>query len=495
MKLPAPAHLHRIERFLWALMLVTIPVTSFRFMPFMGSDSQVRPLSLIPAVLLLIVLPIRCLQQRRLLFWSNSLLPLLAFAFAALLSSVVGFFLSPVDLYHHTYASRLLRAWVTFGVGLIFFIVPMHMNHDEQDLKFTLKWLYIGLVAQVAWSAIQLFNFYVLEIYFGDTLGNLLDSFQKTVMMTGLSPNRRISGLTLEPSWLAAQVMTVYLPWAFASVLTGYCWDKRRWLAPLSLAACGALILFTYSRSGILMAIVAAFLTFLFVGWGWMRQASEWFLRPFHRMNPVLMRRMLDVSVRIAMIFIILVGLVGGSYLLSRNNYFAQIWQSDKKNPVDYFVDIYAGPRLAYAWAGWAIFEQHPWTGVGLGATGLYFYQALPDWSRFNITEIAQLLSPENITYPNTKNLYIRLLAETGIVGFWLFISFYLLVLGKVLTLLRSQRKELVFLGAASLLAWFAIVALGFTQDSLAMPNMWISIGILLGMAANIPKSKANSQA
>ncbi len=491
MKLLAPENLNRIERFLWALTLVTIPVTSFRFMPFMGSDSQVRPLSLIPAVLLLFVLVIRCLQQRRLLFWSSSLLPLMAFALAALLSSAVGFFLAPVDLYHYNYASRLLRAWITFGVGLIFFFVPMSMNHDEQDLKFTLKWLFVGLIAQVTWAGIQLFSFYIPEVY----LGYALDKIQKTVMMAGLAPNRRISGLTLEPSWLAAQVMTVYLPWAFASLLKAYHWDKRRWLAPVSLAACGALILFTYSRSGILTAAAASLLTFLFIGWGWMRQTWEWFLRPFRRMNPVLARRMLEVSVRIAMIAVILAGLAGGSYILTRNTYFAQIWQSDKKNLVDYFVDIYAGPRLAYAWAGWTIFEQHPWSGVGLGATGLYFYQAVPDWSRFNITEIAQLLSPDNLTYPNTKNLYIRLLAETGIAGFWLFISFYLLVLGKVLTLMRSRRKELVFVGVASLLAWFAIVALGFTQDSLAMPNMWINIGILLGMAASIPESEANIQA
>ncbi len=484
MKLLAPERLHRIERFLWALTLVAVPVTSFRFIPFMGADSQVRPLSLIPAVLLLFVLAIRCFQQRRFLFWNNSFLPLLAFALVALLSSAVGFFLAPANLYNYTYASRLLRAWITFGVGLVFLIVPMSMNRDEQDLKFTLKWLYVGLMGHVIWSLVQLFHFYVLAIAFDEQpLGNLVDLIQKTVMMAGISPNRRISGLALEPSWLAAQVMTVYLPWAVASLLKGYAWDKRRWLAPVSLAACGALILFTYSRSGILTAAVAVFLTFLFAGWGWLRRAWEWFLRPFRRGHSVLARRALNVSLRLVLVFVFLAGLVGGSMILSRNKYFAQIWQSDKRDLTSYFVDIYAGPRLAVAWAGWTIFEQHPWTGVGLGATGLYFYRALPDWSHNNVTEISQLLSPDNLIYPNTKNLYIRLLAETGIAGFWLFISFYLLLFGKTLALLRSRRKELVFIGTASLLAWFAIVALGFTQDSLAMLNIWMPLGILIGMS------------
>jgi hypothetical protein len=52
-----------------------------------------------------------------------------------------------------------------------------------------------------------------------------------------------------------------------------------------------------------------------------------------------------------------------------------------------------------------------------------------------------------------------------------------------VFTLLRSKRKELVFVGTASLLAWFAIVALGLSQDSLAMLNIWMPFGILVGMA------------
>ena len=484
MKLLPLERLHRIERFLWALTLVAVPVTSFRFMPFMGADSQVRPLSLIPVGLLLIVLSIRCIQQRRLFLWSNSLLPLLAFALVALISSVVGFFLAPVDLYHYTYASRLVRAWVTFGVGLVLFIVPMSMNRNEQDLKFTLKWLFIGLVGHVAWSIVQLFSIYFqMLLIAGHPLGDLVDYLQKTIMMAGISPNRRISGLALEPSWLASQVITVYLPWAFASVLLGYRWTKHHWLAPVCLVASGGLILFTYSRSGILTAVAAAFLTFLIVGRGWMQRAWKWFLQPFHRINPAFIRRSLDVGARIGLIVIILAGLVGGSYILSRNKYFAQIWQSNKKDPVSYFVDIYAGPRLADAWAGWTIFTQHPWTGIGLGAIGLYFYQALPDWSHFNMTEIAQLLSPDNLTYPNTKNIYVRLLAETGIVGFWLFIAFYLLMLGKVLTMLGSRRKELTLAGAAGLLAWFAIVVVGFTQDSLAMTNIWLPLGILVGLA------------
>jgi O-antigen ligase len=348
------------------------------------------------------------------------------------------------------------------------------MNQDEVDLKFTIKWLYIGLVAEVAWSLVQ-----ILQIYFN--IFPALDAIQKTVMMAGLPPNDRISGLALEPSWLAAQLLTLYLPWAVAAYLKNYEWGiSRKWLAPI-IASCLVLLVFSYSRAGILIGAAAVVLTFVIAGWENIRQAWQWFFQPMKRHAAV--KKPLEVALRIGILAAILTGLAGGAFVLSRNKYFAQIWQSDKTNITEYFVDIYAGPRLAYSLAGWSIFEQHPWTGVGLGAAGFYIIRALPDWAHINIPETAQLLSPDNRVYPNTKNLYTRLLSETGIIGFWAFMAFYLLMLGILIGMLRSKQKVMTFLGTASLMAWLMIVMLGITQDSLAMPMVWLPFGILIGMA------------
>ena len=246
--------LQRVERFLWAAVLVALPVTSFRYLPFMGADTQVRPLSLIPAVLLLLALGFRCIRERRFLFWSKLFLPLLIFILVAVASSVVGFLLAPANLYSFTYSGRDLRAWLTLGVGLVFLLTSMYINRNEQDLKFTIKWIYVGLILEVAWSLVQFF-----EIYFIHHLG-LLDKIQKTVMMAGLPPNGRISGLALEPSWLAAQVMTFYLPWAFAGLVKNYNWGGRRLAGVLILAACAFLLIYSFSRGGILIAIATIIL-------------------------------------------------------------------------------------------------------------------------------------------------------------------------------------------------------------------------------------------
>ncbi len=470
-----PNQLKRIERFLWAAVLVALPVTSFRFLPFLGADTQVRPLSLVPAILLLFVLGFRCVRERRLVFWNKGFQPLLVFILVAAISSAVGFFLMPVNLYSYSYSSRVLRAWLTFAVGLVFLVTAMCMNRDEQDLKFTIKWIYIGLIPEVAWSLIQVIHIHIIHLF-------PLDRIQRLVLMAGLPPNGRISGLALEPSWLAAQVMTIYLPWAFAAMLKNYQWGNRRWSIALILISCAFLLTFTYSRSGILIAVGTVILTFIVAGRERIRQAWRWFISPLQQglRSP---GRLLDIGLRIMVMAVVLGGLAGGTTILSRNQYFAKLWQSRKTTLTNYFVDIYAGPRLAYSWAGWNIFDQHPWSGVGLGAAGLYLPQALPDWAHDNNPDIAQLLSPDNTSYPNTKDLYIRLLSETGILGFWSFVSLYILALGKLLKHLRSKQKVLVFLGTASLMAWLSIVLLGFTQDSLAMPVIWIPLGILIGMA------------
>ena len=127
-----------------------------------------------------------------------------------------------------------------------------------------------------------------------------------------------------------------------------------------------------------------------------------------------------------------------------------------------------------------AAFEEHPITGVGLGASGFHIYANLPDWTLTTVPEIAKQLNPESRLYPNPKNMYVRLLAETGLAGFVLFVVFQFSVLADALSVLR-QKGVLRFLGVAGLFAWLAIALYNVTQDSLATPNIWLIPGILAG--------------
>jgi O-antigen ligase len=156
----------------------------------------------------------------------------------------------------------------------------------------------------------------------------------------------------------------------------------------------------------------------------------------------------------------------------------------------DFIIENSAGARAAYTFGALGAYDENPITGVGLGASGFYIYDHLPDWALTTIPEIARQLSPENRLYPNPKNLYVRLLAETGLIGFFVFIAFLFSVLGDALNALQSKMTFGRYLGIAGIFSWFAIVLYNVTQDTFATPNLWINFGILVGMIAFTAESE-----
>lgn len=478
----------RVERILWGLALVLLPVTSFRYLPFFG-DSQVKPISFLPVALLIPSILLRGYRQRRFIFGKPVILLLAAFLLISIISTAIGTLSAPPDLYRFTYASRSLRAWITLLVGLTFFIVPMVMVRNKEDLKFTLKWLYIGFLGHLVWSFAQWVEIHITGYIFeGFPLGNLVDSIQKAFSMAGITNTRRVSGLALEPSWLAAQVAVLYLPWVFAGIITGYSFSKKRWVSIVLLVPILILTILSYSRSGILVIILSAFLTLVIAGRDKLKAMTTWFFTPLHSLGGWRVK-MAHVSLRLLILIGFLTFGAGSTYLLAQNQYFSAIWQARSANLVDYLVDIYAGPRLAFALGGWKVFTSHPWFGVGLGASGFYLHSALPDWSHFNLSETSLVFSPAHAIFPNIKNLYIRILAEVGIIGFWVWMALYLFVFSRILSLLRAKIKFIRFVAVAGLFIFFSTTFLNFTLDSFALPLIWFPLGIILGLQEDISQA------
>ncbi len=108
-------------------------------------------------------------------------------------------------------------------------------------------------------------------------------------------------------------------------------------------------------------------------------------------------------------------------------------------------------------------------------------YDYLPNFSKTSLFEIARQLDPSSHAIPNPKSMYIRLLSETGLIGMALFLALQFSMLADMRSLLRSGAKR-VF-GLAGIFTWIAILLYNATQDSLATPNLWINLGILIGLA------------
>lgn len=478
MSIKLPRDLRGYTRLFWALVVVTLPVTSFKYFPFLDRDTMVRPLSFYPLAVLLILLLIRWIRGEMKLQWNGSLFLFVLFLGAALTATVLGVLQNPVPMHGQEILGRSLRAWVTLLGGLAFFVGALLMNQNEEDLRFTLRWLYVGLAASILWGAIQMFSYYT-EIPGRATLNR----FQTAFSIRKLLIKKRATGFAYEPSWLASQLATVYLPWLFASLLTGYRVYKRRWVEPLLFAGAVGLLLMTYSRGGVGMTAGTCLLVYLFTQGKRIQAHGRWLVHPWETGQTTL--RKIGAATERLLLLATLVGLLGGvGWFLSQNPYFARIWSSNKTESLqEYLVDISAGPRLAYLEAGWGIYQDHPLTGVGLGASGMYLYDYLPQWSLTTISEITRQLTYHSWLYPNPKNLFIRILAETGILGFGLYLIFLLNNLGQVMAVLKQSQPFSRFLGISGLATWIVLLFYNFTQDSFIDPNGWFSIGLFLGLA------------
>ncbi len=470
--------LQKISRFLWGAVLLTLPVTSFRFFPFLGDSTQVRPLALYPLALLMPLLLIRLGRREIRNPWPGSVVLLGIFLIAVLVSSALGALNAPLELRGSTYFDRVLRAWMTVVIGLMFFLAAIWMNRDEEDVRFSVRWLLLGLCLHILWSLVQAVSFYTPYLP-----RQTLREWQTSFSMRVPTKNRRFSGLAFEPSWLAGQIATLYMPWLFAALLTRARIFRARWVESVLFIISLVLLAFTFSRGGVLFTLVAIVITGWIAGRDLLNRMRDWFVSAFRRSDESSRDHAKKLVIRIGLVLVILALLTGSASMLTRKRYFAKLFSGIEKADTleEYIVYNYAGGRVAYAWSAMGAYRLDPWTGVGLGASGLYMYDNLPDFSKTTLFEIARQLSPDSRAIPNPKSMFVRVLVETGLIGLALFLAFQFSMLADMRALFKSGASR--FFGIAGLFTWITVFLYNVTQDSLATPNLWINLGILIGLA------------
>lgn len=488
------SNLKRAAQALWALVLLGLPITTFRYIPGPLGAAQIKPFSMLPLALLLPVLLWLHWREKRLPLPVN-IRPLLVFILFAAAASAIAILYAPEPLRGADVDGRILRGWISLLVGLAFFIAAFWMNRTRQDVHFSLRWLYAGLALTVVWSFIQ-----ALAIHTELITSAWANSVQLAFSEHPLFP-QRVSGLAYEPSWLADQMVGLYMPFLFAAVLTRSSLTRWRWLEPLLLALSVVVLLLTYSRGGLLVAVVCAGVVLVLAGRPALQRAWDWYRAPFAstplRRAPLPKQRIkrsgkpqpAGIALRLALALAAMAALVAAGSFLASYDYITSLWEpseNEERNLVEYVIDISAGPRLAYAAAGYRVFELAPLTGVGLGASGLYLFSEYPDWS-YTIPEIARQLSPDSDIIPNIKNLHVRLLAETGLPGFWFFSVFFLSFLALLRQMWVAKDGFYRFVAVAGLFAWVATLLRNFTQDSFTFPIMWVIFGLLAGVYPQQP--------
>ena len=137
--------------------------------------------------------------------------------------------------------------------------------------------------------------------------------------------------------------------------------------------------------------------------------------------------------------------------------------------------------RMVYWLNGWNVFNQYPWLGVGLGNAGFFFPQLAPalGWATFEIRNVLFYMTQ----LPNVKNLWLRLLAETGLVGFSIFLSWLYLLFQSSRFSQHNQNSTIKTFAFTGQLALLAFIGEGFSIDSFAMPYFWVIVGLIAAIA------------
>jgi O-antigen ligase len=253
-----------------------------------------------------------------------------------------------------------------------------------------------------------------------------------------------------------------------------YRWITVEWFL---LAWSAGVLVFTYSRTGLFILAVLVFLSY----WLYrlrLLKADKPAVRPAQR--PVW---------RIVEGLALLALLVGGLFFIgSQNAYFSRLWRywtEGKARTRTYLEFIAFEQRFVYWATAMRIYDQNPALGVGLGNYAFYFPDLVPNQPYDEQREVMRQITPgegrDRLITP--KNLYARLIAETGLLGTVIFSVFLLAILGCVLYLWFSPSAEQKYWAMSGFLALVVFAFVVFSFDSFSIPNMWVVFGLITAAA------------
>ena len=450
-------------------MIALLPISSMPLVAkLLGSDSVASPAILFMLVLLVTWFLPHVFQGER---FSNHILPLLIFCLAALIATALS-------LFYHVPAFKGINQFApaissvgTLMIGFFFFITASSFLESREEVRLTVQILNWSGLILVGWALLQAFFWYGFNHY-----PQWMFNFQG-ILSARVLYRQRVNAFALEPSWLAHQLNMLYLPLWLACTLKNKSFHRMRiWKFTfeniLLLGGVGVLLL-TLSRVG----VAAFFLVLLLVAAVLHGRVVGWLESHFNRNGKRHLGRKTISALLVLAYLLVIIAVV---YTFTRidprmANLFSFSFNQDD-SLLRFFNELKFGDRVIYWLTGWNIFNAYPFLGVGLGNAGYYFPKYLPAYG-WSLVEVENLLNRTTILL-NIKSLWLRLLAETGMVGFSLFIGWLVSLLPTLLRKLRNPCSSVSVFGWMGCFVLVALILEGFSIDSFAMPYWWISLGL-----------------
>lgn len=483
---------------LWFLVILGLPITSFPFLAEL-TGAIVAPFSAIPLALLILIWLIPFLFERG--KFPIEILPFLYFIIVALIISALAFFLDGHYARGRDFFGQSLRAFITVIIGLSFYLVFSAFPQNENRLRQTLVFISIMGALLIPWT---LFEVMLLRKY------SLVQGFPVWVnkirsFLAVQSPNimftNRVTGFAYEPSWFVRIFNLVLFPiWLSAIFHRKSVFRFRFWIFQIEdlLMVLGLIVFgFTSPRIGLIAFLASVAMLGLLLLHKLNQKFTAWYLSKMkHPPKHIFWVNALFVLV----IFVILFGLSAGaltayiSAASSWDNRFQMFRDMTNIDDLELFPlrelkilylarDLAFFERVVFWISGWEIFNDYPF-GVGLGNAGFYFNERMPG-AGLESFEVRNLIYRAGYL-GNTKNMYTRLLAETGFIGLTLFLAWLYLLWRSAALTRKSDSPILRIVGLAGQLFLLAYLFESLSMDSFAMPYQWVMTGLIsaAGLAA-----------
>jgi len=331
---------------------------------------------------------------------------------------------------------------LSFVFTVSIFLYNFFKRYEINDLFYIIRKIVV-----LSFIVILFFGFFeFLKKFLG--INNIIENFRGFISIGYKGYDDRLHSICGEPSWFGVY-LTFGLPW-----ILSYFIERIRLKYFVLYFFIFLFSYFTFSRTVYIIFVIQTFVFSLIIG--------------FHDKN---YKKMLKYFI----VFCI------PSILLFLNTAITSIISTQNK---------YAGSnitRIGMQTAAVKIGLDNPVFGVGLGQFGFNFPKYLPEWSLEN-PEIKSYLDPNDKFFPPSHGLFPRLIAETGFVGFFIYISMWVFIVIK--SVLRFVNRFECFLDLVILLSCVGFFLMGFTVDSFRYIIYWFMISLFWRLEYEFERKK-----
>lgn len=461
--------------------MLALPITSFPLLSKLFGGTSVAPLAFVPMVILVLIVVLPDALKTK--TFPRQFQPLYVFFLVAILSIAFAYMrelpsFRTIPIWRNS-AEGLASLLVGFG----FYLVTIYCLKDQSQIRKALRLINLGGAIIILVAAVQYIVFKATGAF-----PSILSSLQTFFSASGRLYDGRANGLAFEPSWLAHQLNILYIPlWLGFTTRNETVYRKRLFgKVPYEAILLGGGIVsmfLSFSRIGWITVIVV-FVYLLF------RQANSSINRSLKRREKktgkkqTRKRHLFAKALLWLLLLVILLLLVfAAGWIMTRlDPRMEQLFNLSvlkQYGIMGWASRLGIAERVTFWQTAFNVYVRFPVFGSGLGVAGYYYLEMIPSFG-YRLPETLSVMLSDGFI-PNAKNLWVRLLAETGIVGFSVFAAWVVLHWRNAKSVEKRKQSGLFkAMGLAGQLLIIALLVEGFSLDTFGLPYYWIGLGLIV---------------